>query len=514
MAGTESPDAELSRLRQERDLYAGLLDLNAETDRDAFLSRALALVVDAVGAKQGYLELFSSDGNDASWYQATGFSGDEVERIRTLVSRGVIAHAVATGTVVRTPAAFLDPRFRDRESVQRSRLDAVICAPIGSDPPVGVLYLQGQARLDGLGDAEAEQVEKFARVLAPIAGSRFQERSEPLVDPTAPFRRHLKLQGLLGQSQALANLFAEMEFVARLNVSVLITGETGTGKNQMARVIHDNSPRASAPFIGLNCAAIPDTLFESELFGARKGAHSTAVRDMEGKVSAAEGGTLFLDEIGELSPSAQAKLLQFLQTKEYFPLGDTQARKADVRILAATNQDLEEAVKQRRFRDDLLFRLNVVSMRLPSLSERRSDLPLLARHFCEKAVEAHGLPRVELSPDAIRSVQAAEWSGNVRQLEHVVQQATIRAAAQSLSQVQSSHLFREGAEAQSQVPEARPADAEHGTFQEETRGFQRQLLSRALSAADWNVPTAARRLDLTRGHVYALIKAFKLARER
>jgi len=514
MAGNQSLDAELSRLRQERDLYVGLLDLNAETNREAFLSRALSLVVGAVGAKQGYLELFSSDGNDASWYQATGFSGDEVERIRTLVSRGVIAHAVATGTVVRSPAAFLDPRFRDRDSVQRSRLDAVICAPIGSDPPVGVLYLQGEVRPDALGDAEAEQVEKFARVLAPIAGRRFQERGEAAIDPTAPYRRHMKLSGLLGQSQALANLFAEMEFVARLNVSVLITGETGTGKNQMARAIHDNSPRANGPFISVNCAAIPDSLFESELFGARKGAHSTVVRDMEGKVSAAESGTLFLDEIGELSPSAQAKLLQFLQTKEYFPLGDAQGRKADVRILAATNQDLEEAVKQRRFRDDLLFRLNVVSMRLPSLSERRSDLPLLARHFCEKAVDAHDLPRVELSPDAIRSIAAAEWLGNVRQLEHVVQQATIRAAAQSLSQVQSSHLFREGVEAAQASSEPASSDADHGTFQDETRGFQKQLLSRALQAADWNVPAAARRLDLTRGHVYALIKAFGLTRER
>ncbi|HEY3500993.1 MAG TPA: sigma 54-interacting transcriptional regulator, partial [Polyangiaceae bacterium] len=267
-------------------------------------------------------------------------------------------------------------------------------------------------------------------------------------------------------------------------------------------------------FIGVNCAAIPDALFESELFGAKKGAHSTAVRDIEGKIGAAEAGTLFLDEIGELSLAAQAKLLQFLQTKEYFPLGDSQAKKADARILAATNQDLVEAVKQRRFRDDLLFRLNVVSMRLPSLSERRSDLPLLARHFCEKAVEAHGLPRVELSPDAIRSIAAAEWLGNVRQLEHVVQQATIRAAAQSLSQVQSSHLFRDISEAPPAAVEPAPADAEHGTFQDETRSFQKQLLARALAAADWNVPTAARRLDLTRGHVYALIKAFKLSRER
>jgi Nif-specific regulatory protein len=505
-------DARESRLEQERDLYLGLLDLNAETDREAFLSRALSLVVGAVGAKQGYLELFGSGGDDASWYQATGLSGDEVERIRTLVSRGVISHAVATGTVVRTPAAFLDPRFRDRESVQRSKLEAVICAPIGSDPPVGVLYLQGQSHPDTFGDEAAERVEKFARLLAPIAGTRFYESPPSGSDPTAPYRRRMKLHGLVGQSPALAALFQELEPVARLNVGVLLTGATGTGKTLVAKAIHDNSPRAKGPFIAVNCANIHEELFEQEFFGAKKGAHSTAVRDVEGKVGAADGGTLFLDEVAELSLSAQAKLLQFLQTKEYFQLNDTHTRKADVRVIAATHVDLDAAVRERRFREDLLFRLNVMSVRLPSLSERRADLPLLAVHFCQKAIETHGLPRVELSPDALRSIAAADWQGNVRQLEHVVQQGAIRAAAQSSSQIQSSHLYRQNSQAPAIVEEPRPPDAPHGTFQDETREFQRELLRRSLEASDWNVPTTARRLDLTRGHVYALIKAFGLTR--
>jgi Nif-specific regulatory protein len=507
---------ELTRVAQERDLYLGLLDLNAETDREAFLARALALIVGAVGAQQGYLELFSSDGNDASWYHATGFSGDEVERIRTLVSRGVIAHAVATGTVVRTQAAFLDPRFRDRESVQRSRVEAVICAPIGRDPPVGVLYLQGQTEPHAFSDEEALRVENFARRLAPIAGSRFQEATAPQSDPTAAYRRRMKLQGLVGHSPALAALFQEIEPVARLNVGVLLTGENGTGKSVAALAIHNNSPRAGGPFVTVNCAAIPENLIESELFGARKGSFSSAVRDIEGKVSAANGGTLLLDEIGDMPIMAQAKLLGFLQTKEYSPLGEAQPRKADVRIIAATNVDLAEAVREKRFREDLLFRLNVVSIRLPSLAERRADLAQLAVYFCDKALKTHNLPRVELSPDALRSIAAAEWRGNVRQLEHAVEAATIRAGAQGLSQIQSSHLFREGAESGNgaSVEPAPEASSEHGTFQGETRDFQKQLLERALKAADWNVATASRRLDLTRGHVYALIKAFGLARER
>jgi len=506
---------ELTRVAQERDLYLGLLDLNAETDREAFLARALSLIVGTVGAKQGYLELFSSDGNDASWYHATGFSGDEVERIRTLVSRGVIAHAVATGAVVRTQAAFLDPRFRDRESVQRSKVDAVLCAPIGRDPPVGVLYLQGQTEPHAFTDEEALRIENFARRLAPIAGIRFQEQVGPQSDPTGPYRRRMKLQGLIGRSTALAALFQELEPVARLNVGVLLTGENGTGKTAVATAIHANSPRASGPFVAVNCAAIPEGLIESELFGARKGSFASATRDIEGKVNAANGGTLLLDEIGDMPILAQAKLLQFLQTKEYSPLGESRPRKADVRIVAATNVDLEEAVRERRFREDLLFRLNVVSIRVPSLAERRSDLPMLAIYFCEKALKAHDLPRVELSPDALRSIAAAEWRGNVRQLENAVVSATIRASGQGLAQIQSSHLFKEGADGSNGVEAAVPeSTGEHGTFQEETRHFQKQLLERALKAADWNVATAARRLDITRGHVYALIKQLGLTRER
>jgi Nif-specific regulatory protein len=507
---------ELTRVAQERDLYLGLLDLNAETDREAFLARALSLIVGAVGAKQGYLELFSSDGNDASWYHATGFSGDEVERIRTLVSRGVIAHAVATGTVVRTQAAFLDPRFRDRESVQRSKVDAVLCAPIGRDPPVGVLYLQGQQEPHAFTDEEALRVENFARRLAPIAGIRFQEQAAPQSDPTAPYRRRMKVHGLIGRSTALAELFQEIEPVARLNVGVLLTGENGTGKTVVALAIHNNSPRANGPFVAVNCAAIPENLLESELFGARKGSFSSAMRDIEGKVSAANGGTLLLDEIGDMPIMAQAKLLTFLQTKEYSPLGEAQSRKADVRIIAATNVDLAEAVREKRFREDLLFRLNVVSIRVPSLADRREDLPQLAVFFCDKALKTHNLPRVELSPDALRSIAAAEWRGNVRQLENAVESATIRASGQGLTQIQSSHLFREGTDGSSGGESVAQPDAtsEHGTFQVETRQFQRQLLERALKAADWNVATAARRLDITRGHVYALIKVLGLVRDR
>jgi len=287
---------------------------------------------------------------------------------------------------------------------------------------------------------------------------------------------------------------------------VLLTGETGTGKSQLARVIHDNGPRASHPFVTLNCAALPETLIESELFGALPGAHSTATRRIEGKVEAAERGTLFLDEIAELSPAAQAKLLQLLQTKEYYPLGGTKPLRANVRVVAATNTDLQHAVAERRFREDLFYRLQVLPIRVPSLAERREDIPLLAARFCAQACARHGLPRIDLSPNALRAAESAEWPGNVRQLENAVEAAAIRAAGEHAKQIERAHLFPQA---------AAPVEADAATtFQEATRRFQARFLQDALETQGWNVVETARRLDLARSHIYNLIRAFGLERRQ
>src|SRR5262249_34542113 len=265
------------------------------------------------------------------------------------------------------------------------------------------------------------------------------DRGRRATDPTRPLRENLRLPGVIGRSPALATVLKQVALVAPLDINVLLTGESGTGKSQLARIIHDNGPRAGHSFVEVNCGALPETLMESELFGALPGAHSTAAHRIEGKVAAAEHGTLFLDEIADMTPSAQAKLLQLLQSKQYYPLGSSKPLRADVRVLAATNTDLERAVAEHRFREDLFYRLQVLPVRVPSLAERREDIRELAIFFCTAACERHGLPHTALSRNALRAAESTPWPGNIRQLSHFVEAAVIRAAAEGVHQVERSH---------------------------------------------------------------------------
>jgi transcriptional regulator with GAF, ATPase, and Fis domain len=260
---------------------------------------------------------------------------------------------------------------------------------------------------------------------AGIAPGNGDARLDVALEPAAASRPPL-VHAMVGDSPPMQVVFDRIRKAAPADSTVLILGETGTGKELAARAIHDNSRRARGPFLAVNCAALTEALLESELFGHERGAFTGAVALKRGKFEIAHGGTLFLDEVGELAPALQAKLLRVLQAREFERVGGTRTMRVDVRVIAATNQDLAQAAAAGRFRQDLWFRLNVISLTMPTLRARRQDIPALAAHFVRKFGQGRQL---ELSPDAMRALEAYDWPGNVRELEHAVESAVVLACA-------------------------------------------------------------------------------------
>ncbi len=243
---------------------------------------------------------------------------------------------------------------------------------------------------------------------------------------------------LIGKSLGMQDIYSKIEQVADSRTTVLITGESGTGKELVARALHYNSSRRERPFIALNCAALPETLIESELFGHEKGSFTDATARRVGQFELANTGTLFLDEIGDLSPLTQAKLLRVIQEREFTRIGGVQPIKVDVRIVAATNKNLDDLVRKGQFREDLYYRINVIALFLPPLRERSEDIPLLAKHFLEKRLEEEGRAQIEFGKDALELLTRYSWPGNVRELENFVEQAFIW--SQHASQITPEHL--------------------------------------------------------------------------
>ena len=241
----------------------------------------------------------------------------------------------------------------------------------------------------------------------------------------AQLEERYRFEGIIGKSRSMKLLFQLLETVAPTNSTILITGETGTGKEVISRAIHQRSPRANGPFVKLHCAALAESLLESELFGHEKGSFTGAVARKDGRFQIADGGTLFLDEIGEISPSIQVKLLRFLQEHEFERVGGTQTLKVDVRVIAATNKNLKDEVAKGRFREDLFYRLNVVALEMPALRERRSDVPALARFFLDRYAKDNDKKIESIAPDAMELLVSYDWPGNVRELENAIERSVV-----------------------------------------------------------------------------------------
>jgi Nif-specific regulatory protein len=404
---------------------------------------------------------------------------------------------MATGTTIHTPMAMLDERFGANQSVQGQKLEGVLCVPFAASAP-GVLYLEGQRGRGLFAPEDVTLVERVARYLGPALAS-LALTPPPGEDPTRAYRARLKLEGVVGSSPALAAVLEQLTQVSMADITVLFLGATGTGKTALARALHASSKRANGPFVEVNCAAIPQDLAEAELFGTREGGF-TGARNRPGKVRAADGGTLFLDEVGELPLPTQAALLQFLADKRFHAVGSAKLESASVRVVAATNVDLEAASAQKRFRSDLFHRLSAFVIRVPSIAERRSDLPALVEALIERAASEDQLPRLPVSPSFRTAVEVRDWPGNIRELKNRVDQALVRASFENASRLEARHLD----------PRAAPGAAT--SLEQAMHDFRREFVQRHLTEAGWNVAEVARRLDVTRQHVYNLINAHGLKR--
>ncbi|MBM40605.1 MAG: DNA-binding response regulator [Acidobacteria bacterium] len=318
-----------------------------------------------------------------------------------------------------------------------------------------------------------------------------------------------RFDGLVGQSAPMRELFELLETVAGASSTVLITGETGTGKELAARAIHHNSDRRAHRFVALNCGALPETLLEAELFGHIRGAYTGAVSNRAGRLEAADRGTVFLDEVGTMPPSLQVKLLRVLQERELERLGDTRTIRIDVRVIAATNANLAQMVTDGQFREDLFYRLNVIPVRLPSLRERRDDIPLLVQHFVERLTGQDGGRRdVRVTQEAMRQLMGFSWPGNIRQLENVVERAL--ALGRDRTQLDVADLPPEIREGPS-VGQPQPVEIpEEGVdLPGHIAALERRFIQQALAETDGNKQQAAERLGLKRTTLVEKVKRLR-----
>ena len=314
---------------------------------------------------------------------------------------------------------------------------------------------------------------------------------------------------IVGRSYAIKALLDKIEKVAPSPARVLITGENGTGKELVARAVHRLSPRAEGPFIEVNCAAIPSELIESELFGHMKGSFTGAVQDRAGKFELANHGTLFLDEIGDMSLAAQAKVLRVLEDGVVTRIGGGKPISVDVRVLAATNKDLEHEIGEGRFREDLYYRLNVVPVSVPPLRDRREDIPQLVAHFTDRLTRNEGVPPRAFADEAVQRLTEYDWPGNVRELRNTVERLLILASGPRISAADVERLVGKRAVEQTSLGSL----VECRTFEEFKDAAERAFLLAKLREANWNVSETARLLDMPRSNLYKKIERYGLARE-
>jgi len=498
--------------------------LTSAQDLPRGLASALRALQSLLGFDRAAIHLPDPETREIRMEAGVGYSAEQRARSRYAFGEGIVGRTMKSGSPAALPDAALEPAFLDKTGAHAAPAAgplAFVAVPIKIGTEIlGVLTAERQGRagtrplerdtltLTAVGCLIGQALELHAAI------ERLREecrRTRRQVERT--IRRTYRLGNIVGQSKRMQEVFAQVTSVAASRATVLLRGESGTGKELIARAIHAMGPRAASPFVTVNCAALPETLLESELFGHRRGAFTGAVEDRRGRFEEASGGTIFLDEIGDIPPPTQVKLLRVLQERTFERLGENRPVAADVRIIAATHANLETMVEQGRFREDLFYRLNVIPIFLPPLRDRREDIVPLTEHFLEKFNREHGR-NVSFAPEAIALLMDYRWPGNVRELENLVERAVVMAKSAVVGVQDLPRALRAGAAAAA-APAAAPAAAASPpaprTPAESLAAAERETLLEALQKTGWVIARAARLLGFTPRQVAYKMKKHGLA---
>ncbi len=476
-------------------------------DLERTLEEVLRILSDSMSMKRATITLLDDNGQLAI-RASHGLSAEERQRGVYRLDEGVTGRIFSTAKPFVVPDIHKEPLFLDRTQSRRFEKDRIsfLGVPILlQDKPVGVLNVD---RLFG-DEISFEEDVRFLTIVATLIGQFYslvkqvQAREERLKRENVNLRSKLSKNYqrffIVGKSPSMLRVRQMIEKVAPTRATVLLLGESGTGKTLTAQFIHELSDRNSFPFIKVNCAAIPENLLESELFGHERGAFTGATNIKPGRIEEADKGSLFLDEIGEISPGLQAKLLRFLQEKEFERLGSTRTRKVDVRIIAATNRDLTEAVREGDFREDLFYRLNVFPIRVPSLRERADDIPALINHFLDRLDREYGR-RLTLRPRALEALLRYDWPGNVREMENLLERLSIMVEDPHVDLEDIPPHFFIGSDI------VQPRSEEQVSLLE----IERREVVSALERHNWVQSRAARELGITLRQMGYRVKKFDL----
>ena len=510
--------------RSTRDLNALLkisLAINSFRDSGALLDHLLELVGSVIPAERGAILLAEESLTDGArpdglapasgWQRTSGGAGTSNRMIS--VSRTVTERVRREGVALLSNDVLHDFDMTAARSLAMRTIKALMAAPLSMGEAVqGVIYMDTD---DPSVDFDQDHLQLLSAIagLASVAIANLH-RVARLEDENQRLRAEMSIEhDMVGDSARMRDVYKFISKVAPTEATVLIRGESGTGKELAARAIHSNSPRASEPFVAINCAALTETLLESELFGHEKGAFTGATAQKKGKLEVAQGGTVFLDEIGEMALSLQAKLLRVLQEHELERVGGTRTIKVDLRVIAATNRNLEQAIKDGKFREDLYYRLNVICLTMPPLRERREDIPALVRYFASKYAQKCKRRVGEIAPDAMACLKSYEWPGNVREFENAMERAVVLGSSETIKLEDLPELVIGSVPVSPESFFQTAGGSMRLTFYQSLNEAKKRLIADAVDKAQGSYTEAAKRLGMHPNHLHRLIRNLNMKSE-